>query len=125
MEMNYPAASSGVSKTTTGKTLRPKGRGIHPDGNKFSAKAGIQENTGFPRIKYGAGLVKPGMTIKEYNFFGCANIYDALYNNGNPISSLCLRYPSAHNLAKVLTLNMYPTLSVTLIAPRASRRLKV
>jgi len=24
--------------------------------------AGIQENTGFPRIKYGAGLVKPGMT---------------------------------------------------------------
>jgi len=93
--------------------------------NKISAKAGIQENTGFPRIKYGAGLVKPGMTIKEYKFFGCANIYDALYNNGNPISSLCLRYPSAHNLAKVLTLNMYPTLSVTLIAPRASRRLKV
>jgi len=34
--MNYPAASSGVSKTTTGKTLRPKGRGIHPDGNKKS-----------------------------------------------------------------------------------------
>ena len=32
--MNYPAASSGVSKTTTGKTLRPKGRGIHPDGIK-------------------------------------------------------------------------------------------
>ena len=30
--MNYPAASSGVSKTTTGKILRPKGRGIHPDG---------------------------------------------------------------------------------------------
>jgi hypothetical protein len=29
------------------------------------AKAGIQSgNTGFPRIKYGAGLVKPGMTIK-------------------------------------------------------------
>ena len=26
------------------------------------AKAGIQESTGFPRIKYGAGLVKPGMT---------------------------------------------------------------
>jgi hypothetical protein len=40
--MNYPAASSGVSKTTTGKTLRPKGRGIHPDGindiTKFIAK---------------------------------------------------------------------------------------
>jgi hypothetical protein len=33
--MNYPAASSGVSKTTTGKILRPKGRGIHPDGNKI------------------------------------------------------------------------------------------
>ena len=31
-KMNYPAASSGVSKTTTGKILRPKGRGIHPDG---------------------------------------------------------------------------------------------
>jgi len=29
------------------------------------AKAGIQiENTGFPRIEYGAGSVKPGMTIK-------------------------------------------------------------
>jgi hypothetical protein len=27
--------------------------------------AGIQvRNTGFPRIKYGAGSVKPGMTIK-------------------------------------------------------------
>ena len=26
------------------------------------AKAGIQRNTGFPRIKHGAGLVKPGMT---------------------------------------------------------------
>jgi len=36
--MNYPAASSGVSKTTTGKTLRPKGRGIHPDGNKYEKK---------------------------------------------------------------------------------------
>jgi len=34
--MNHPAASSGVSKTTTGKTLRPKGRGIHPDGNKWT-----------------------------------------------------------------------------------------
>jgi len=30
--------------------------------NVIPAKAGIQENTGFPRIKYGAGLVKPGMT---------------------------------------------------------------
>jgi hypothetical protein len=29
------------------------------------AKAGIQfKNTGFPRVKHGAGLVKPGMTIK-------------------------------------------------------------
>ena len=25
-------------------------------------KVGIQKKTGFPRIKYGAGLVKPGMT---------------------------------------------------------------
>jgi hypothetical protein len=30
-----------------------------------AAKAGIQiESTGFPRIEYGAGLVKPGTTIK-------------------------------------------------------------
>jgi len=42
------------------------------------AKAGIQKfldrnsKTGF--------RVKPGMTIKEYKFFGCANIYDALFN---------------------------------------------
>jgi len=28
------------------------------------AEAGIQnKSTGFPRIKYGAGLVKPGMTV--------------------------------------------------------------
>jgi hypothetical protein len=33
------------------------------------AKAGIQlRKTGFPRIKYGAGLVKPGMTNKEKEF---------------------------------------------------------
>jgi len=33
------------------------------------AKAGIQsENTGFPRIEYGAGSVKPGMTIKVKGF---------------------------------------------------------
>jgi len=37
-QMNYPAASSGVSKTTTGKTLRPKGRGIHPDGINSSQR---------------------------------------------------------------------------------------
>ena len=30
--------------------------------NVIPAKAGIQENTGFPRIEYGAGSVKPGMT---------------------------------------------------------------
>jgi len=30
--------------------------------DKISAKAGIQESTGFPRIMYGVGLVKPGMT---------------------------------------------------------------
>ena len=39
--MNYPAASSGVSKTTTGKILRPKGRGIHPNGiNRIQALSG-------------------------------------------------------------------------------------
>jgi len=33
------------------------------------AKAGIQlRNTGFPRIKYGAGSVKPEMTIKGKGF---------------------------------------------------------
>ena len=33
------------------------------------AKAGIQiRNTGFPRIKYGAGLVKPGMAINGKRF---------------------------------------------------------
>ena len=33
--------------------------------NKISAKAGIQlRNNGFPRIKYGASSVKPGMTNK-------------------------------------------------------------
>jgi hypothetical protein len=33
------------------------------------AKAGIQpKNTGFPRIKYGASLVKPGMTNKGKTF---------------------------------------------------------
>jgi hypothetical protein len=32
-------------------------------------KAGIHfRNTGFPRIKYGAGLVKPGMTNKGKGF---------------------------------------------------------
>jgi len=36
-----------------GVNLSPRRRG-----------AGIQKNTGFPRIKYGAGLVKPGMTSR-------------------------------------------------------------
>jgi len=40
---------------------------MYVEGNP--AKARIQStNTGFPRIKYGAGLVKPGMTNKEKNF---------------------------------------------------------
>ncbi|MDI6762511.1 MAG: hypothetical protein QME83_05690, partial [Thermodesulfobacteriota bacterium] len=55
---------------------------------KISAKAGIQfKNTGFPRVKHGAGLVKPGMTIKvkelltqcsslEFGVFIYNNIYD-------------------------------------------------
>jgi hypothetical protein len=42
------------------------------------AKAGIQKNTGFPRIKYGAGLVKPGMT-----------------NNINHIATCIKKAPSA------------------------------
>jgi len=37
--------------------------------NVIPAKAGIRlRNTGFPRIKYGAGLAKPGMTIKGKRF---------------------------------------------------------
>jgi hypothetical protein len=32
------------------------------DESVIPVKTGIQEYTGFPRIKYGAGLVKPGMT---------------------------------------------------------------
>jgi len=32
------------------------------------AKAGIQKNSGFPRIKYGADLVKPGMTNNGKGF---------------------------------------------------------
>ena len=33
------------------------------------AKAGIQfKNNGFPRIKYGAGLIKPGMTNRGKGF---------------------------------------------------------
>jgi hypothetical protein len=34
---------------------------------------------GFPRVKHGAGLVKPGMTIKANKSFLCANISIALY----------------------------------------------
>jgi len=35
------------------------------------AKAGIQENTGFPRVKHGAGLVKPGMTNRTRFMLSC------------------------------------------------------
>jgi hypothetical protein len=62
--------------------------------------------------------------IKDFVGSKCRR-YILFFKSGNPISSLCLRYPSAHNLAKVLTLKIYPTRSVTLIAPLASRRLKV
>ena len=41
---------------TLGLFKKSTGNGVIP------AKAGIQKSTGFPRIKYGAGLVKPGMT---------------------------------------------------------------
>jgi len=50
--MNYPAASSGVSKTTTGKTLRPKGRGIHPDGNKSIPNMAIVASYNFGACTY-------------------------------------------------------------------------
>ena len=50
--MNYPAASSGVSKTTTGKTLRPKGRGIHPDGNKISHRNNLWRKDMFMPIQW-------------------------------------------------------------------------
>jgi len=33
--MNLPAASSGVSKTKTGRSIRRKRRGIYPKRNKF------------------------------------------------------------------------------------------
>jgi prepilin-type N-terminal cleavage/methylation domain-containing protein len=38
------------------------------------AKAGIQRNTGFPRIKYGASLVKPGMTERIGFISSCMKI---------------------------------------------------
>ena len=64
-EMNYPAASSGVSKTTTGKILRPKGRGIHPDGNKgryMSKKNEMLEEYGFSKGKRGPVIPHKGKT---------------------------------------------------------------
>ena len=42
------------------------------------AKAGIQKSTGFPRIKYGAGFVKPGMTK-------CTGIYVVMHNHHDSI----------------------------------------
>ena len=39
------------------------------------AKAGIQKNTGFPRIKYGAGLVKPGMTNRLRFMSSCIILF--------------------------------------------------
>ena len=42
------------------------------------AKAGIQENTGFPRIKYGAGLVKPGMTNRLKFMSSCIYSVDLI-----------------------------------------------
>jgi hypothetical protein len=45
------------------------------------AKAGIQfRNPGFPRIKCGAGLVKPGMTIKVKGLLLYCNRVRSVYS---------------------------------------------
>jgi len=62
--MNYPAASSGVSKTTTGKTLRPKGRGIHPDGNKTNPGCSFNK---FVNLFWRAAVEFPEFGIQEHS----------------------------------------------------------
>jgi hypothetical protein len=64
--LNYGLLSTLVHKFANVFFLYPL-RGLYAttlitEKDVIPAKAGIQENTGFPRIKYGAGLVKPGMT---------------------------------------------------------------
>ncbi len=36
---------------------------INHDRARHSRECGMQEKTGFPRIRYGAGLVKPGKKL--------------------------------------------------------------
>jgi hypothetical protein len=52
------------------RRVEDKGAGLYINSEVvIPAKAGIQRrNTGFPRIKYGAGSVKPGMTNKGKRF---------------------------------------------------------
>ncbi len=51
----------------------------------FNRGTGIQlRNTGFPRIKYGAGSVKPGMTIKVKGVL-TQFIWFHFYNGGSTL----------------------------------------
>ncbi len=53
-----------INRGDWGESLLIAGKGVIPAPHQGAGltPAGIQESTGFPRIKYGAGLVKPGMT---------------------------------------------------------------
>jgi hypothetical protein len=53
------------------------------------AKAGIQENTGFPRVKHGAGLVKPGMTDCTTFISSCLVGVQRVYPVRNNAPLLC------------------------------------
>ena len=46
---------------------------INHSKNRPSCEGGIQENTGFPRIKYGAGIVEPRMTNRIRLMSSCIN----------------------------------------------------
>jgi hypothetical protein len=62
------------------------------------AKAGIQpRNTGFPRIKYGAGSVKPGMTNKRKRFLNHYNSSLVVLKN----RGFCVNFILIFILAKV------------------------
>jgi len=70
-----------------GASLSPRRRG-----------AGIQpRNTGFPRIKYGAGLVKPGMTNKGKRFLNHYNTSLVVLKN----KLFCVNFIQIFILAKV------------------------
>ena len=74
-------------------------------------KAGIHiEKTGFPRIKYGAGLVKPGMTIKRNKFM---NHYISRTNKSSRFEALLF---SQHIQASTL-LVLIPQTSLTSASP--------